>query len=301
LLAVLSGFPAQPVASIITQPEKFEKLPSLAKTFNAKGYNSSFYYGGESEFANIKAYMVSAGFQKILDKNDFSKTEMNSKWGAHDHVMFDKVIKELEGQKKPFFANILTLSSHEPFEIPIPSKYKGIEERNKFKSSVYYTDKSLGGFMEKAKSQPWYQHTLFVLVADHGHRLPKEYPELYNPGKYRIPLLFYGAALKKEFRGKRIHTIGGQTDIAATLLGQLGIKNNEFSWSKNLLHPKVKEFAFYDFNDGFGWVTPQGPLVFDNVSHQLIWNQLVPGNRQDSLLIPGKAYMQQLMTIYSSY
>ncbi|MCR6720928.1 MAG: sulfatase-like hydrolase/transferase [Chitinophagaceae bacterium] len=113
--AVLSGYPAMPNTTIIHNPAKSAKLNTLTQELAAKGYTTSFIYGGEPEFANIKSYLVHAGFNTILGRNDFSEKDMNSKWGAHDGVVMERVMKELEQQTSPFFTTWLTLSSHEPF------------------------------------------------------------------------------------------------------------------------------------------------------------------------------------------
>ena len=67
IVAILSGYPAQPTTSIITIPTKTASLPSLPRTFKAQGYHNSFYYGGETEFSNIKSYLLQQGFEKIID------------------------------------------------------------------------------------------------------------------------------------------------------------------------------------------------------------------------------------------
>lgn len=286
MVALLSGYPVQTITSIIKFPQKTEKLPQLSHVFARQGYSTSFYYGGELEFANIRSYLLNGGYDKLIDKYDFPSSSYNSKWGAHDHVLFGRVLQDLNQQQQPFFTTVYTLSSHEPYEIPIPAKFPGTDNEAKFRNSVYYTDWALGRFINQAKKQAWWQHTLVVLVADHGHPLPGNDPN-HAPSKFHIPFILTGGAL--ETHGKKIDTIGDQTDIAATLLAQLGLSHHQFVWSRNLLAPNPYPFAFYVFNDGFGFITPQGKLTFDNVSKKSITKD--PGVTAEQVE-NAKAYMQ---------
>lgn len=96
ITAVLSGYPAQPTRSIIKTPAKACKLPTLASSLDKAGYSTSFYYGGELDFANIRSYLVNSGFDKMVGKDDFEEKDCNSKWGAHDHVVFDKFLLDTD-------------------------------------------------------------------------------------------------------------------------------------------------------------------------------------------------------------
>ncbi|MBC8083337.1 MAG: LTA synthase family protein, partial [Hymenobacter sp.] len=199
LVALLSGFPNQPNTSIIKYPRKTERLPHLCQSLKRAGYSSRYSYGGELAFANMKSYLVTAGYEQLTERADFPKSQQNSKWGAHDHVLFERVLRDLRTQPQPFFSTIFTLSSHEPFEIPIPRKFRGTDETALFRNSVYYTDWALGRFLQAARRQPWYDNTLLVLVADHGHGLPGDNP-VDDPAKFRIPLLLAGGVLRPEAR-----------------------------------------------------------------------------------------------------
>ena len=119
LVSILSGYPSLPNISVVKEPEKAAQLSFLSKEFKRNGYSTSFIYGGESEFANIKSYLLNSKFDKIIDKNNFQKKDMNSKWGAHDHIVFNESFIQLKNIEEPFFTTILTLSSHEPFEVPM--------------------------------------------------------------------------------------------------------------------------------------------------------------------------------------
>ncbi|MDX5435674.1 MAG: LTA synthase family protein, partial [Pontibacter sp.] len=234
MVALLSGYPVQPTTSIIKYPQKTEKLPQLSQVFAQQGYSTTYYYGGELEFANIKSYLRNGSYSRLIDKYDFDPSTYNSKWGAHDHVLFERVQQDLQKEKQPFFSTVYTLSSHEPFEIPIPAKFDGTDEEAKFRNSVYYTDWALGKFIEEAKQQDWWQNTLVVIAADHGHPLPGQDAN-HAPSKYKIPFILTGGALTA--RGITEPGIGSQTDIAATLLAQLHLPNQNFKWSRNLLAP----------------------------------------------------------------
>jgi phosphoglycerol transferase MdoB-like AlkP superfamily enzyme len=171
-----------------------------------------------------------------------------------------------------------------------------------FKSTAYYTDSCIGVYMRKAAQQPWFGNTLFVLVADHGHLLPANRYDINNYHRFRIPLLFYGGAVAPEWRGKKVDKWGSQTDIAATLLRQMNINADAFTMSKDLLNPASKPFAFYDWDNGFGFATPQQTISFDNIGRTITFRKnKVPKRVDDSLLMYGKAYMQSVYNRFLSY
>jgi len=291
IVAVLSGYPAQPTTSIITIPTKTASLPSLPAVFKAKGYYNSFYYGGETEFANIKSYLLQQGFDRIIDHEDFADSVKNSKWGAHDHVVFDRLMSDLDTQRAPFFTTLFTLSSHEPFEVPGKTVIQGQDVEHKFLNSLHYTDTSLGNFIQQARSKPWWDNTLIVILADHGHPLPKT-----NGGRsaeFRIPMLWLGGVL--EYQGVRVDSLGSQTDVATTLLDQLEFDTSGFRWSNDLLRKGRVPYAFYSFNNGFGWLTPRGTFVYDNVGKREVE---IRGTVESTDRTMGKAYLQTLFGDY---
>ena len=301
-VAVLSGFPSQAINSIIKSNSKQRQLPSIAQALAKEGYAASFYYGGESEFVNTKSYLLSHSYQTITDKNNFDKKDMNSKWGAYDEVVLNHQLADMNEAAQPFFSTILTLTNHEPFELPVAHHFGDNTVQNKFRSTAWYTDSCLGDYMQKASRQPWFKNTLFVLVADHGHLLPESQYEINDYHRFRIPLLFFGGAIKPEWQGKKIDKMGSQTDIAATLLGQLNLPAGEFAWSKDLLNDDARPFAFYDWSNGFGFAMPGQIISFDNVGKNITFRRnSVPKATDDSLLEYGKAYMQMVYEQYLKY
>lgn len=271
LVSILSGYPNQPTTSIIKFPRKTEQLPHLCRSLAAAGYRSHYYYGGELAFANMKSYLQTAGYERLTERADFAQADQNSKWGAHDGVLFDRILSDLRRQPTPFFVTAFTLSSHEPFDVPMKTRFPGTDEASLFRNSVFYTDHELGRFLQAARSEPWFAHTLLVLVADHGHIQPGNSPN-QNPSKFRIPLLLAGGALRPEARGRVVHTIASQTDVATTVLRQLGLPASRYVWSRDLLAPHQRPFAYYCFNNGFAATSPMGTAVYDNVSQQ-VWDR----------------------------
>ena len=285
LTAVLSGYPNQALTSIIKTPTKTQNLPSITKTLEANGYGTSYTYGGELEFANIKSYLVNTGFDKLVSKYSFPISERTTSWGVHDEFALDTFFADIKRKQQPFFATIFTLSSHEPYDVPAFHKFKGSDETSKFRNSVAYTDSCMGVFINRLKEDPLWQNTFIVLVADHGHPLPG-YDRNDLPSKFHIPLIFTGGALNMK---GIVTTIGSQTDIVSTVLDQLNITRDKFKWSKDLLDSSAQPFAFYSFNDGFGFVTPTGIVTMDNVSKKVIYEK---GNVDSTDINNGKAYMQ---------
>lgn len=293
VIATLAGFPTLGTGSIVKFPEKMQRIPAISQNFAKNQYRTSFFYGGESEFDNYKAFILSHDFQKLIDKNSFTSKDMNSKWGAYDGVVFERQLNEMNTAKEPFFSTILSLTNHEPFEVPGTYKFGNTNTLNRFKSTAYYTDSCINAYLEKASQQKWFENTLFIFIADHGHVYPKERYDIYMPERYHIPLLFYGPALKKQFKGKRIEHVGSQQDLAATLLGQLKMDSKEYRWSKNLLNPYTKPFAFFSWDNGLGFVDSTQFVTFDHIGNRvLLPKEANPNPKTGKLLDLGKAYLQ---------
>lgn len=288
LVAILSGYPSQGRQSIMNLPAKTSKLPSLANSFQNQGYNTSYYYGGELAFANMKSYLINTGYETIIGKEQFASKDMNSKWGAHDDIVLNKLYEDLSNynSKKPFFTTLFTLSSHEPFEVPVKAAIEGDDERSKFLNSMHYTDHAIGDFINKVQKLPLYENTIFIITADHGHRLPDNLKEI-TPSKYSVPFLLLGGPLN--IPDTIINTVCSQTDIATTILNQLNMPSTAYQWSKDFLNNQTKQFALSTTNSGFVWIDTIGALSYDYMGKQKSYNT---HNQPDSILALGKAHLQ---------
>ncbi len=298
--SILGGFPSHPISSITVQPDKFAHLRTLTHVLKEKNYKSSFYFGGQLIYGNIKSFIMHNGFDKINEVYDFPD-EPKGKLGVHDEFVFARQLKELNAEQEPFFSMIFTSSTHSPFDMPMEKIITWGDDMNMYLNSAYYTDRSLGDFIANAKKEDWYKNTLFIAVADHSHH---SYPhDPYHSKEYhQIPMLFFGDVIKDEYKGMKVDKLGSQTDLIGTLFPQFGFKEEkkQFPWSKNLLNPYTPEFAYIAFEEGIGWVRPLGDFFYDNQLDYFYHNN-VPEIYSDSIVKEGKAFLQNLFQHYMDY
>ncbi len=299
MVSIFGGFPATPIVSLSHNLDKILKLPSLIKILNGEGYHTSFYFGGQLIYGGIRSYLLVNEFDLIIEQKDFDKELPQGKLGYHDEYVFDRFLSDLITTEEPFFSVVFTQSSHSPYDQPKSETIQFAELENEYLNSVYYTDGCLGDFMDGAKKQDWYDNTLFVIVADHSHTTHKDWSVLSKEYR-RIPLFFYGNVIKEEFRGTKTDRITSQNDIATSILKQMNLDEDEFTWSRNLFNPTTKEFAYFEATDGIGWITPNGHYTYYR-RHNNYYQMEIPENIKDSIITDGKAYLQVLFQEYIDF
>ena len=290
LVAVLSGYPAQPTTSIMKYPRKTQHLPSIAGSLREAGYEAHYYYGGDADFTNMRSYLMSSGFEDIVADKDFPVGSRLSKWGVHDHLVFARLLDDLRHEadgwatdttttRRPTYRVLQTSSSHEPFDVP----YNRLADERL--NAFAYTDSCLGDFIRQYRQLPQWDNTLVIFVPDHLGCLTMTNLELE---RYQVPLLMVGGAIS---RPMIIDTYGTQHDLAATLLAQLGLPHEQFTFSKDMMNPAAPHFAFFTVPDAFGMATPHNQLIYDNQSASVALDQ---GASLGENLRPGMAYLQKL-------
>lgn len=283
-VCTFSGYLGLPTASVMKIPAKSRTLPSIAEELVKTGYKTDFLYGGDINFTNMKSYLLSKGYQHLRADKDFTLAEQTSNaWGVNDDITFDYLYNQLKDRNEaPWHTAFLTLSSHEPFEVP----YHRLEE--KIPNAFAFTDDCLGKFIDKLKQTPVWDNLLIVCLPDHGFYYPRKGLNT-GPQFYHIPMLWLGGAVKQPMK---IDKIMNQADLAATLLGQLDMDHSSFNFSRNVLGSDYKyPFAFYSFNNGFSFRDSTGVTVFDNNSESILLEEL--GGSEDRIN-KGKAILQSV-------
>ena len=238
--------------------------PSLVGPLIKKGYSTFFYYGGDPSFSGMGEYLRKSDFRRFFVGPNFPSDLPHNSWGTHDHAFFSAVADDLEkegSEHQPVFSLLLTLSNHAPFDVPnefifhMNQKMAAIDE--KAARSIAYTDDSFGKFIDQLKRSPLWENTLVIFMADHGrHESPYD---ARDPRRYKIPMLWLGGAIEKP---QRIEQLGAQSDLAATLLGQLGLDADEFRFSRDILHSS-ENFSFYhDSSGNFGVIQGGDAEIF---------------------------------------
>lgn len=284
MVSILSGYPAQPTTSIMRYPRKTSQLPSIARNLaKYKNYKTTYYYGGDADFCNMRSYLVSQGYQHIISDANFPIEDKLSKWGVPDHILAAKMMEDIKAQqneKRPMLRILQTSSSHEPFEVP----YHRLKDKRL--NAFAYTDSVMGAIVREYRKLPRWKNTLIVFVPDHvgGY---KENLNDHDRSRYQIPLILAGGAIS---RPMKVGIIGSQHDIAATLLGQLGVEHREFTFSKNMMSDATPKFAFFAVNDAFGIVSEENSLIYDNRAKRIVYNKGEKGFN----LKRGQAYLQKI-------
>lgn len=284
MVSILSGYPAQTTTSIMRYPRKTSQLPSIARNLaKYKNYKTTYYYGGDADFCNMRSYLVSQGYQHIISDANFPIEDKLSKWGVPDHILAAKMMEDIkvqQNEKRPMLRILQTSSSHEPFEVP----YHRLKDKRL--NAFAYTDSVMGAIVREYRKLPRWKNTLIVFVPDHvgGY---KENLNDHDRSRYQIPLILAGGAIS---RPMKVGIIGSQHDIAATLLGQLGVEHREFTFSKNMMSDATPKFAFFAVNDAFGIVSEENSLIYDNRAKRIVYDKGEKGFN----LRRGQAYLQKL-------
>lgn len=290
--AILAGYPSLPGTAIIRDESKGQKLPRLNHSLKKAGYSSSFLYGGDIDFGHFRSFIMMGEFEKIISDKSFPAAMSTSNWGVPDHHLFHSLIEESDNASSPFFHVLLTLSSHYPFDVPMEPVFEGTDRLTNFKNSIYYSDRSLGEFIETAKTKEWWDQTLIVFVTDHGARVGDA--AAFDTKRYNIPMLWLGGALN--IRDTIIHKIGSQTDIPVTLLNQLDLPSEDFKFSKDLFSEDSKSFAYYTHNDGFGYLQDSSSSVYSLITSEYLQNDFPDSSLE---VDPGLAFLQNLMNDFN--
>ena len=284
VVSVLSGYPGQPTTSLMVAPYKSQSLPQLGQCLKKEGYELKFYYGGDEDFTNMRSYLVQGGFEDRVADRDFPASARVSKWGAPDHLLMDYAAKDIlkkydEHPEQKRLSTVLSLSSHEPFEVDYHHR------EHPYLNAIAYTDSCLGAFVDSLKQSSMWDSTLIVMVADHGYPYPQDL-QSYMPARYRIPIVMAGGAVRCP---KQIDRLGSQIDLVPTLLCQMGLDADDFVFGKNIVDTVQHEFAFFAYNDGFGLIVPNDTVVVDAKA-----NKTMIGNNKE-LEYSARAFVQRVM------
>lgn len=259
LLAITTGIPSGARQTLTNFPDKLAKKPSIFNLFNSP-YFSSFYYGGNMDFANIKVLFQEANAVKSED--DFN-TSIKNTWGAHDEVVFKTFADDFIRRKQPQFSMLFSLSSHEPFDVPNFHRYE-----DPYRNSIAYTDSCLGVLIQRLKNSDKWDNTLIIITADHGVKRPDNAP-IYSERNFIIPLVLTGGVVKKD---TMISEIVSQADIPSTLANY--INQPSVFLQNSILKPS--NYAFYSYHNGLVSVTPEGIQYFDITQHKYLTGSVNP-------------------------
>lgn len=249
LYSILCGLPSilniKPLTDPLSSSLKYSGISNILKKYN---YHTVFICSGDKTFDNMNSFMLHNDFDKIISKDDYPDSCLNTFWGASDNFLFDRSVEEfdkLSSDGNPFLGVILTSTSHEantlPKNVPFQPKTKDYYEQ-----LFEFTDWSIQHFIEEARSKKWYDNTLFVFIGDHGQRFDPTYDMSLT--YHHIPMIFFW---EKKITPKLYEDIGLQLDLVPTLMGLLKLDyiNNTLGID---LRTEKRPFAFFTADNKIG-------------------------------------------------
>lgn len=256
MFATMACFPNLPGFEYLMQtPEGSHKLSGLPQLLSARKYDDVYVYNGDFAWDNQSGFFSNQGMTNFIGRNDFVNPVFSDPtWGVSDQDMFDRGAQELKAREggKPFYALLQTLSNHTPYALPaeLPvERVTGHGTLDEHLTAMRYADWALGQFFEKARKEPYFKDTLFIVVGDHGFGNDQQVTEM-DLGRFNVPMLMIGPGVQEKF-GQRSSIVGTQIDIVPTIMGRLGGESRNQCWGRDLLN-------LPEGDKGFGVIKPSG-------------------------------------------
>jgi phosphoglycerol transferase MdoB-like AlkP superfamily enzyme len=218
--AVITGFTPTPSRSVVKLGGSQRNFFTIAQLLKSRGYDTSFIYGGESQFDNMRRFFMNNGFDTVVDENDYDDAVFLGSWGASDEDLFRHAHTEFsKPRKRPFFSLVFTTTNHTPYEFPDGRIELYDAEKNTVNNAVKYADYALGQFIDTARNSSYWNDTVFLIVADHNSRVYGA--DLVPVERFHIPALILGADIEPA----RFTPVASQIDLPPTLLSLIGISS----------------------------------------------------------------------------
>jgi phosphoglycerol transferase MdoB-like AlkP superfamily enzyme len=271
IFSTLFGLPA------IAKQNHMSRFPiqsysGLSNTLKINGYHTLFAITHDDQFDNVGGFMHANSFDEVISQQNYPGSKVLSTLGVPDHFMFEFVmpgLNILHYRHEPFLAAFMTASDHGPYIVPkdIPFKPKHKDER---KAATEYADWSLRHFFDMAKRQPWFQNTIFVLVADHGFAEGGIYdmPLTYH----HVPLFFYAPGIIQG--NTEIQGLAGQIDIFPTIMGFLRIEYENNTLGIDLMRQK-RPYIYFSADDKIGCLNQEYFLVMRESGPPSFYNYIL--------------------------
>ncbi|MCY1489437.1 Sulfatase [compost metagenome] len=256
MFATMACFPNLPSFEYLMRtPEGAHKFSGLPQLLSAREFDDLYVYNGNFQWDNQSGFFSNQGMTRFIGREDFvNPVFMDKTWGVSDQDMFDRGAAELAKMPtdKPFYALLQTLSNHTPYALPadLPvDEVTGHGAHDEHLTAMRYSDWALGQFFEKARKEPYFKDTLFVVVGDHGFGSDKQLTEM-DLFRFNVPLLLIGPGVQEKF-GSLSHTVGTQIDVVPTIIGRLGGETRHQCWGRDLLN-------LPEGDQGIGVIKPSG-------------------------------------------
>ena len=231
--AVITGFTPTPQLSVVKLAETQSNFFTLASLLKSHGYQTSFIYGGEAHFDNMKRFFLNNGFQTVIDEKDYDQPEFLASWGVSDEDLFNRAHEVFSNTgEQPFFSLVFTSSNHEPFEIPANRVTPETGPDGPRATAIKYADYALGRFFDMARQSSYWENTVFLVISDHNSRVYGD--QLVPVDRFHIPGVILGSTIEP----RRVSGISSQIDMVPTLLSLIGISSNHPAIGRDLTRPE---------------------------------------------------------------
>ena len=296
--STLSSIPSLMNTPVISSGYSLNKVYGLPKILKKQGYTTSFFHGAFNGSQNFDQYCKVAGFDRYFGKNEYTGPEaFDGSWGIFDEEFMQFFNRKLTSFKQPFFSTLFTISSHNPYKVPDRYKGKFKKGNRKIQESIGYTDYALQQFFKAAKKEPWYNNTLFVIVADHTSSEPTAPKYQTNVGKFRIPILFFDPS-NPSFKGVQEKNFQ-QIDVLPSILEYLNINDTVVTYGKPL--SSDKNYVVYYLDNIYHLIQDDYYLAFDGQKAIGLYNFKTDELLKDNLLQKDKtraAAMERFIKAY---
>ena len=255
LEAISTGFMPTPAESVLTLPRSQKGFFTIAELLGNHGYHTRFVYGGEAHFDNMKSFFLGNGFDEVVDLPKFEKPVFVGSWGASDEDMFNQVDRLLrQDQGKPTFTMAFSVSNHTPWEYP-EGRIQPEGNPATVNNTVRYADWAIGDFFRKAKQAPYWNNTIFLVVADHDARVSGSMVPVRH---FHIPALIIGPGVPQ----KNDSQIISQIDLPPTLLSLMGLDTVHPMLGRDLTRSQAGR-AMMQFNNNYGYLQGESLVVLE--------------------------------------
>ena len=252
-VSAFSGWLSYPDLGLMKQKEFHSSISSLARSFAREGYETSYLYGGAMTNMGKREYLEDMGFANLYDDTAFTDEQKSGCWGVNDSTVLQKaceLVSEWDGGHHFLVAQML--SSHEPWDVP----YHRLEDEKL--NAFAYTDYSIACMMDSLKQLPQWDSLLVIVIPDHGFLYKQSYKD---PGFFHAPMLWTGGAIREP---RKMEVLMNQSDIAATLLSQMGIRHDDYPWSRNVLsRTYTYPFVYCNYPAGVLFADSTGTSIYD--------------------------------------